>query len=152
MTIPVALDNTYKPQLAFSTAGMMPQQDLHVRSATVTVPAGESRTEGEARRFTAEEKGKGWEPESQPQRSAEPSGNVLKTVHIAGSEQAGRHSEPVVDADTSILHELQKMRKEMKKLKQRERDRESRTRDSMVPDEANRSMSRLPNESRDVNT
>jgi hypothetical protein len=73
-------------------------------------------------------------------------------VHIAESEQVGRHSEPVANADASILHELQKMRKEMKKLKQREHDRESRMRDSMVPDEANRSMLRLPEGSRDVNT
>jgi hypothetical protein len=59
VAIPVVPDNTYKPQLAFSTAGTVPQQDLHVRSVTVTIPAGESRMEGEVRRFTVEEKGKG---------------------------------------------------------------------------------------------
>jgi hypothetical protein len=148
----VVPDNTYEPQLAFSTTGMMLQQDLHVRSATVTVPAGESRMEGKARRFTAEEKGKGRELEPQPQPSEEPAGSVPKMVQIAETEQTVRASEPVEDTSTSILHELQKMRKEVKKLKQRERERESRTRDSMVPDEANRSMSCLPEGSRDVNT
>jgi hypothetical protein len=132
-------------------AGTIPQQDLHVRSATVTVPAGESRTEGEARWFTVEEKGKGQESEPQPQLSTEPSGNVPKTVDIAETEQMGHPSELVADTDTSILHKLQKMWKEMKKLKQREHNRESWTRDSMVPDEANRSMLRLPEGTCDVN-
>jgi hypothetical protein len=102
--------------------------------------------------FTAEEKGKGQESEPQPQPSAEPSGNILKPVDITETEQTGRPSEPVADTDTSILHKLQKRRKEMQKLKQRERDRESRTRDSMVPDEANRSMLHLSEGPRDVNT
>jgi len=129
----------------------MLQQDLHVISATVTVPAGESRMEGKARRFTAEEKGKGWESEPQPQPNAEPAASVPKTVQIAETEKMVRPSEPVDDTSTSIMHELQKMKKEMKKLKQGERNKESQTRDSMVPDEANRSMLRLLDESRDIN-